>query len=82
MSEMIATAREAKLASGGNGAIDVLYSYQERDTLLSPTDADRHREAFVQLEKAGVTHLNVTSQTLSTPATLDFVEAFGSIYLL
>jgi hypothetical protein len=43
--------------------------------------ADRHREAFAELEKIGVTYVNVSSPTRTTAETLDFVEAFGSTYL-
>lgn len=82
LGEKIAELRDAATASGRTEPIDVLYSYQA-DGLSTPgADADRHREAFDHLEKAGVTWVVVSSATSEYSATTDFVEAFGSTYLV
>ena len=61
--------------------IDVLYPYID-PTIASPTaDAERHRDAFAELETIGVTWVVVSGTTTSAPATLDFLEAFGATYI-
>jgi probable F420-dependent oxidoreductase len=63
------------------GPIDVLYSYHGEDIHSPAADADRHREAFAEIEKAGVTWIVVSSGTHTEAATLGFLESFGSTYL-
>ncbi|MET8468097.1 LLM class F420-dependent oxidoreductase [Streptomyces sp. NPDC006422] len=73
--------RDAKAAAGRGGDVDVLHSYRD-EGLVDPTrDADRHREAFAALEKAGVTWTAVSCPNRSTAATLEFLEAFGTAYV-
>ncbi|MBA2947906.1 LLM class F420-dependent oxidoreductase [Streptomyces himalayensis] len=77
----IAELREAAAAAGRSERIDVLYSYQGAGIHSPTVEPDRHREAFAELEKAGVTWVVVSSGTHSPSATLEFLEAFGSTYL-
>ena len=73
--------RDAAAAAGRTDPIDVLYSYGDR-SIESPTvEADRHREALAEIEKAGVTSVVVSSSTRAPAATLEFIEAFGATYL-
>ncbi|MGD6748169.1 LLM class F420-dependent oxidoreductase [Streptomyces sp. BH106] len=76
----IAEVRDARAAAGRGDDVDVLHSYRD-DALTDPTlEADRHRESFAALEKAGVTWTAVSCPHLSTAATLEFLEAFGTTY--
>ncbi|MHC5257797.1 LLM class F420-dependent oxidoreductase [Streptomyces sp. UC4497] len=72
--------RESAAAVGRGDSVDVLHSYHD-DGLIEPAlDADRHREAFAALEKAGVTWTVVSCPHRSAAATLEFLEAFGTTY--
>ncbi|AZG45769.1 LLM class F420-dependent oxidoreductase [Gordonia insulae] len=78
---IITELRGAAEAAGRGAPIDVVYSYQA-DGITSPAvDADRHREAFAQLEESGVTWVLVSSGTSNHSATAEFLDAFGSTYL-
>jgi probable F420-dependent oxidoreductase len=77
----IAELREAAAAAGRSERIDVLHSYEDAGIQLPTVEPDRHRDAFAELEKAGVTWLVVSSRTQAFPATLEFLDAFGSTYL-
>ena len=61
--------------------IDVSFSYQDNGIRTPGVEPDRHREAFAEIEKAGVTWVVVSSGTHDTAATLEFLDAFGSTYL-
>lgn len=77
----IAELREAAAAAGRTEEIDVLHSYQG-DGIHSPTvEPDRHREAFAEIEKAGVTWVVVSSGTSTLSSTVEFLEGFGATYL-
>lgn len=79
--EHITELRNAAVAAGRSEHIDVTYSYHG-DGLASPTvEADRHREALAELEKAGVTWVVVSGPIDGLAATIEFLEAFGSTYL-
>jgi hypothetical protein len=77
----IAELREAAATAGRTDPIDVSYSYQGTGIDRPAADADRHREALAEVEKAGVTWVVVSAPTTSLPATLEFLDAFGSTYL-
>ncbi|WP_045877812.1 LLM class F420-dependent oxidoreductase [Pseudofrankia sp. DC12] len=77
----IASLREAAAAAGRTDQVDVLYSYRDFGLETPAVDADRHREAFDDLKKTGVTWISVTTRSSSPAATLEFLEAFGSTYL-
>jgi len=81
LAEMIADMRSAAEAAGRTDDIEVLYSYQDRSIESPRVEPDRHREAFAEIEKAGVTSLIISSATHVPAATLEFVEAFGQTYL-
>lgn len=73
--------QEAAAAAGRSEPIDVLYSYHD-DGIHSPTvEPDRHRQAFAELEKAGVTWVVVSSNTSTPESTVEWLEGFGSTYL-
>ncbi|MEU9017705.1 LLM class F420-dependent oxidoreductase [Actinomadura sp. NPDC048394] len=73
--------RDAAAAAGRDDRIDVLHSYQGPGIEAPAADADRHREALGEIEKAGVTWVLVSSRTASLPATLEFLDSFGATYL-
>jgi probable F420-dependent oxidoreductase len=73
--------REAAAEAGRSEPIDVLYSYQGEGILTPAVEADRHREALAELEKAGVTWVVVSSRSGEPSATFEFIEAFGATYL-
>jgi probable F420-dependent oxidoreductase len=77
----IAEVREAAAAAGRTDRIDVLHSYQGEGLQTPAAEADRHREAFAEVEKAGATWVVVSSRTQDRSATLEFIDAFGSTYL-
>ncbi|MGW1028600.1 LLM class F420-dependent oxidoreductase [Streptomyces sp. NPDC002577] len=77
----IAELRDAAAAAGRSERVDVLYSYQGPGIQAPAVEPDRHREAFAELEKAGVTWVVVSSGTRTLRATSEFLEAFGSTYL-
>ncbi len=77
----IAELREKAATAGRSEPIDVLYSYQGTGIHSPAVEPDRHREAFAEIEKAGVTWAVVSSGTHAPPATLEFLAAFGSTYL-
>lgn len=81
LAEAVTGVREAAAAAGRTDPIDVLYSYQGAGIGSPAVEPDRHREAFAELEKAGVTWAVVSSRTHERSATLEFIEAFGTTYL-
>ncbi|MBL7499169.1 LLM class F420-dependent oxidoreductase [Frankia sp. CNm7] len=81
LDDALASLREAATAAGRADHVDVLYSYRAPGLATPTVEPERHREAFVQLEKAGVTWISVTTHSESTSATLEFVQAFGKTYL-
>jgi probable F420-dependent oxidoreductase len=81
LGDKISELHESAAAAGRNEPIDVLYSYQAEGLSTPAADADRHREAFAQLEKAGVTWIVVSSGTTDHSATTEFLDSFGSTYL-
>ena len=61
-------------------AIDVLYPYMD-DTIAVPgKDVERHREAFGQLERIGVTWVMVPGATSVPSDTYEFLRSFGANY--
>lgn len=81
LAEMIRELRDAADAAGRTDRIEVLYSYNDQSIRSPKLEPDRHREAFAEIEKAGVTSLIISSETHVPAATLEFVEAFGETYL-
>jgi probable F420-dependent oxidoreductase len=77
----IAALRAAAVDQGRTDQIDVLYSYHGAGLGTPAVEADRHREAFAELAKAGVTWIVVSSRTTERTATLEFLDSFGSTYL-
>jgi hypothetical protein len=73
--------REGAAGAGRSGRVDVLYSYHGDGIATPAAEPDRHREAFAEIEKAGVTWAVVSSGTRERSATLEFLDAFGSAYL-
>ncbi|MFI5054235.1 MAG: LLM class F420-dependent oxidoreductase [Acidimicrobiia bacterium] len=82
LDELAATIAEMRDAASARGeAIDVLYPYLDPAVTSSGDDADRHRSAFAELEQAGITWVMVPGTTNTRGATLEFLEAFGALYL-
>lgn len=67
--------------AAGRDPIEIQWTYPDRTIHQPDVDADRHREAFAELERIGVTSVVVSSKTTTERATLEFLEAFGSTYL-
>jgi probable F420-dependent oxidoreductase len=69
-------------ASGRGVELEVLYAYLDPGIFEAPDkDADRHREAFAGLAKAGVTCLMIPGVTHTPEETHDFLQAFGGTYI-
>jgi probable F420-dependent oxidoreductase len=81
LSAMIAEVRQLAIAAGRSDIIDVMWAYHDPSLALPAVEADRHRQALGEIEKAGVTWVVVTHQTRTPSATFEFLEAFGSTYL-
>ncbi|EFC81804.1 LLM class F420-dependent oxidoreductase [Parafrankia sp. EUN1f] len=75
---MIREVRDTAAANGRTDLIDVSYSYSGVPSETSITaEADRHREALAEIEKAGVTWVVISSHTRSAAETISFIETFG-----
>ena len=81
LAPMVRELRDAADAAGRSDPLDVLFSYQDGSLATPTVEPDRHREAWAEAEKAGITWISVTSDTHTPTATLEFLEAFGSTYL-
>lgn len=81
LAPLIAEVRDAAAAAGRTEPLDFLYSYQDGSLASPAVEADRHREAFAEIEKAGVTWVVISSSTHVPSATYDFLESFGATYL-
>jgi probable F420-dependent oxidoreductase len=68
-------------AEAGRPAVDVLWSYGGIWSARPDDDAERHRETIAGLEATGVTWVAITTESRSSKATIDFIEAFGATYL-
>lgn len=77
----IAELRRAAAANGRTDEIDVMYGYTGVGLENPAADADRHREALAEVDKAGATWVIVSCPMRGRSATLEFIEAFGSTYL-
>lgn len=83
LGEAVTQLREAAAANGRGDAIDVLYSYHGEGLHTPEVEADRHREALAEVEKAGATWVVVScSPAGGRAATLEFIESFGTTYLI
>ena len=77
---LMAAMREQAASRGVE--LDLVYPYSDPSIAAAPThDADRHREAFAEMEAAGVTWAVVSGATADHRATTEFLEGFGSTYL-
>ena len=81
LGEMIAEVKNAALEAGRTDSLDFLSSSQSWSVTTPAAEADRHREAFAEMEKLGITHLIVSAPSRTTSETIDFVEAFGTTFL-
>lgn len=81
LAELIAETQDWARAAGRE-PIDVLSTYTD-PALVTPTaDIQRHREAFAELEAAGVNWLIVSGGETRTPEeTFRFLDDFGATYL-
>ena len=78
----IADLRDAAAAAGRDpAALDVLYPYLDEDAAAARGDVDRHREAFDELERIGVTWVTVAAHSRSRDETLAVVERIGERYI-
>ncbi|MET9382212.1 LLM class F420-dependent oxidoreductase [Streptomyces sp. NPDC002928] len=81
LAAQISEMRAAAETAGRPEPLDVVYSYPDRSIADPAADADRHRAAFAEIEKAGVTWVVVSSGTREPSATQEFLTAFGETYL-
>jgi probable F420-dependent oxidoreductase len=80
LAEMITEVKDAAVEAGRTDSLDFLSSYRGVSEGAPETDADRHREAIAEIEKAGVTHMIISVDSHTLTQTLDFIEAFGATY--
>ncbi|MBX6389678.1 MAG: LLM class F420-dependent oxidoreductase [Frankia sp.] len=82
LTEMISEVKRAADEAGRTEPLDFLCHYHDRSIETEPTkDPDRHREAWADMEKAGITWTLVSCHSRSLEATVDFLEAFGGTHL-
>lgn len=78
---MIKGVREDAEANGRTDPIDIMTSYSGTSSRDPAADADRHREALAEREKAGITHVVISAPVHSAAETKDFLAAFGETYI-
>ena len=78
---MIREVREDAEANGRTDPVEVLSSYAGTSSLTPAADADRHREAFAEREKAGITNMVISVPSRSAAQTMEFLAAFGETYI-
>jgi hypothetical protein len=78
---MITEVKAAAAEAGRTDRLDFLSSYQGVSAATPGAEADRHREAFGEIERAGVTHVIISVQSHAPAQTLEFIKAFGATYL-
>jgi probable F420-dependent oxidoreductase len=81
LAEMIREVRDAAEAAGRADPLDFLCSYSDPSLAVPDQEPDRHREGFAELEKAGATHVLISSHSRTAAETLGFLQAFGATYL-
>lgn len=81
VADAIAGVRDAARAAGRRDEIDVVYPYQDPGLATPEVDADRHRGALADIERAGVTWVVVSGPTRERSETLAWIDAFGATYL-
>jgi probable F420-dependent oxidoreductase len=81
LAEMIGEVKNAAVEAGRTDRLDFLSSYQDRTIETPAAEADRHREKFAEIERAGVTNLIISVSAGETAQTLGLIEAFGATYL-
>jgi probable F420-dependent oxidoreductase len=81
LGELISEVKASAAAAGRTDSLDFVSSYHDWTIATPAAEADRHREMFDEIEKAGVTHLIISAPTRDTAQTLEFIEAFGRTYL-
>ncbi len=74
--------REQAAAAGRTEPLDMTYTYSDSSIYQPTLEADRHREALVEIEQAGATWVLVSHPRAEPAETLEFIEAFGATYLL
>ncbi|HEV8064218.1 MAG TPA: LLM class F420-dependent oxidoreductase [Acidimicrobiales bacterium] len=69
-------------AAARGASIDLVYPYQDSSALVGPdAEASRHKDAFAELEDAGVTWVMLSARgTSSAEQTLAFLASFGELY--
>jgi len=77
--DMFAEMRDTAEARGQR--LDFLYPYMDQSIADPAKESERHREAFAELERAGVTWVSVGASTEAEADTLRFIEEFGQTYL-
>ena len=81
LADLTAQLRDAANAAGRTEPIEVICCYHDAGLNAPAREADRHREALAELEKAGATSVIVTSHTRTLATTVEFLDVFGATYL-
>ena len=82
LAEMIEEVAGLAAAAGRAEPLDVLCSYGDSALTQDPReDPDRHREAFADMERIGVTWLVISCRSRTADDTFRFLDAFGATYL-
>jgi hypothetical protein len=61
-------------------ALEVCMSYPGEGMSRPTVDVQRHRETIAELERIGVTWVNIGAPAAEPAAVLDFLRAFGETY--
>jgi probable F420-dependent oxidoreductase len=81
VADRIVDIRAESTALGRTDELDFLYSYSDTFGFTPGQDADRHREAFRDVEQAGLTWAVVSCPRGEPAQVLDFIEEVGNTYL-
>jgi probable F420-dependent oxidoreductase len=80
--DLAAKIRQLREDAGARGAeIDVCIPYLDASIAQPKDDAGRHRDAFAELEAAGVTWIAIEGKGQAPPETLAWIEGFASTYI-
>ncbi len=74
--------RELRESAGPRGAdLDVGVPYLDASIARPTADVERHRDAFAELEAAGVDWIAIEGKGEAPPATLRWIEEFAATYM-
>jgi hypothetical protein len=81
VADAIREVAQAAADAGRDEPLDFLSAYGDPSVRWPTRDAERHRQAFADMEAAGLTWVVVSHPRDEPAAVRDFLEAFGATYL-